>query len=205
MADSGMSSSSPSPFSIVPMPTQSIDSSAINKVKSQWLPRDPALGGKKQKRERDVDDLVVNTLTRLPSAEESAALRIQSAALEANADPPSKRHKAAWRPPPVGTQMFQISMEKLQAKPVKGRKSVRKLDNLMQFGDPQLTIQEEKDRVKDQKRWHREVEQKRRQHRKSKKERLATWLAHNEEAKELQETTKEDAVMGAGGKMGGEG
>lgn len=38
---------------------------------------DPVVKAKKQKRERDGDDLVVTTLTALPSAEESAQLRVQ--------------------------------------------------------------------------------------------------------------------------------
>ena len=43
-------------------------------------------------------------------------------------------------------------------------------------------------RIQAQKRWHQEIEKKKKEHRSSKKARMTAWLKSNQEAKKMQET-----------------
>lgn len=147
--------------------------------------------GKKQKREREPDELQGVTMTMLPDPNETASLMVETAKVEAAAakadQRPAKRQKSAWQPPPEGTTLFQISMEKMNSKPIKGKKMRQKLDNLLTFGDPDQTLLEEKQRVQSWKKWHKEVEVRKKSHRQSKKARMEAWKAANDSAKALQD------------------
>lgn len=146
--------------------------------------RDPATKAKKQKREREDGDLKIEAMLPCPDIATESTKPI---APSNSKEPPAKRHKAAWRPPPEGTTLFQISMEKLHTKPVKGRRMQKELTDLMDFGDPEQTLREEKERLQNMKRWHKAVEVRRKSHRRSKKDRLDAWMEANDEAKQRQE------------------
>ena len=64
--------------------------------------------------------------------------------LQDQAERPAKRQRPEWIDPPEGTTLFQISMEKLHSKPVKGRRTLKQLDDMIEFGDPEETLREEK-------------------------------------------------------------
>jgi hypothetical protein len=141
-------------------------------------------GTTKRKLEED-DDAPAEVKPSLPTPEVTKQLMKRD---KDQAERPAKRQRPEWIDPPEGTTLFQISMEKLHSKPVKGRRTLKQLDDMIEFGDPEETLREEKARIQAQKRWHQEIEKKKKEHRSSKKARMTAWLKSNQEAKKMQET-----------------